>query len=45
MVLTEEEIEKENKRIAKQYKELLRISYRTLTDDDKTLFGKLLKPQ
>ena len=37
MVLTEEEIEKENKRIAKQYKELLRISYRTLTDDDKTL--------
>ena len=37
MVLTEEEIEKENKRIAKQYKELLRISYRSLTDDDKTL--------
>ncbi|MBQ0737914.1 RelA/SpoT family protein [Mesonia mobilis] len=35
--MTEEEIEKENKRIAKQYKELLRISYRTLTDDDKTL--------
>lgn len=37
MVLTEEEIEKENKRIAKQYKELLRISYRTLSEDDKTL--------
>ncbi|MAQ42277.1 RelA/SpoT family protein [Mesonia oceanica] len=35
--MTEEEIEKENKRIAKQYKELLRISYRSLTDDDKTL--------
>ncbi|SHI96475.1 GTP pyrophosphokinase [Mesonia phycicola] len=37
MILTEEEIEQENKRIAKQYKELLRISYRTLTEDDKTL--------
>ncbi|MBW2961231.1 RelA/SpoT family protein [Mesonia aestuariivivens] len=35
--MTEEEIVKENKKIAKQYKELLRISYRTLTDDDKTL--------
>ena len=37
MILTEEEIEQENKRIAKQYKELLRISYRTLSDNDKTL--------
>jgi GTP pyrophosphokinase len=37
MVLTEEELEKENKKIAKQYKELLRISYRTLTEQDKTL--------
>ncbi|MEL4307344.1 RelA/SpoT family protein [Joostella sp. CR20] len=31
------EIEKENKRIARQYKELLRISYQTLTDEDKKL--------
>ncbi len=30
-------IEKENKEIAKQYKELLRISYQTLSDDDKKL--------
>ncbi|QCX00526.1 bifunctional (p)ppGpp synthetase/guanosine-3',5'-bis(diphosphate) 3'-pyrophosphohydrolase [Aggregatimonas sangjinii] len=30
-------LEVENKEIAKQYKELLRISYQTLTDDDKTL--------
>ncbi|MBQ4915740.1 bifunctional (p)ppGpp synthetase/guanosine-3',5'-bis(diphosphate) 3'-pyrophosphohydrolase [Maribacter sp. MMG018] len=30
-------IEKENKLIAKQYKELLRISYQTLTEDDKKL--------
>ncbi len=37
MILTEEQIEKENKRITKQYKELLRISYRTLTDEDKAL--------
>lgn len=29
--------EQENKQIAKQYKELLRISYQTLTDDDKKL--------
>ncbi len=30
-------IEKENKNIARQYKELLRISYRSLSDDDKKL--------
>ncbi len=30
-------IEQENKEIAKQYKELLRISYQTLTDEDKVL--------
>lgn len=30
-------IEQENKEIAKQYKELLRISYQTLSDDDKKL--------
>lgn len=35
--MTELEIEKENKDIAKQYKELLRISYQTLTDEDKKL--------
>lgn len=31
------DLEKENKLIAKQYKELLRISYQTLTDEDKQL--------
>ncbi|WP_299435535.1 RelA/SpoT family protein [uncultured Maribacter sp.] len=35
--MTDVEIEKENKQIAKQYKELLRISYQTLSDDDKKL--------
>ncbi|MGJ8736150.1 RelA/SpoT family protein [Zobellia laminariae] len=35
--MTEEAIEKENKEIAKQYKELLRISYQHLSDDDKIL--------
>lgn len=35
--MTEIAIEKENKEIAKQYKELLRISYQTLSDDDKKL--------
>lgn len=33
--MTEAYIEEENKQIAKEYKELLRISYRTLSDDDK----------
>lgn len=32
--------EKENKKIARQYKELLRISYQTLTEDDKKLIRK-----
>ncbi|HUH46295.1 MAG TPA: RelA/SpoT family protein, partial [Arenibacter sp.] len=36
-MMTETEIERENKDIAKQYKELLRISYQTLTDEDKKL--------
>ena len=36
-MMTEAAIEKENKEIAQQYKELLRISYQTLTDDDKKL--------
>lgn len=35
--MTEAELEKENKNIARQYKELLRISYQNLTDDDKKL--------
>ncbi|MFD2562656.1 RelA/SpoT family protein [Aquimarina rubra] len=35
--MTEAAIEEENKQIAKQYKELLRISYRDLSKDDKKL--------
>lgn len=35
--MTQETLEKENKEIAKQYKELLRISYQHLSDDDKKL--------
>ncbi|MBU2945567.1 RelA/SpoT family protein [Zobellia uliginosa] len=35
--MTQEAIEKENKEIARQYKELLRISYQHLSDDDKVL--------
>jgi GTP pyrophosphokinase len=35
--MTAEAIEKENKQIAKQYKELLRISYQTLSTADKKL--------
>ncbi|WP_347922310.1 RelA/SpoT family protein [Pontimicrobium sp. SW4] len=35
--MTDVEIEKENAAIAKAYKELLKVSYRTLTKDDKTL--------
>ncbi|HLV39971.1 RelA/SpoT family protein [Xanthomarina sp.] len=38
--MTELELEKENVAIAKAYKELLRVSYRTLTDDDKKLIRK-----
>lgn len=38
--MTEIEIEKENKAIAKEYKELLRISYQTLTENDKKLIRK-----
>ena len=36
-MMTEAAIERENKDIAQQYKELLRISYQTLTEDDKRL--------
>ncbi|MEA1785094.1 RelA/SpoT family protein [Arenibacter sp. GZD96] len=35
--MTATDIEKENKAIAKEYKELLRISYQMLSDDDKKL--------
>ncbi|MDM1362195.1 RelA/SpoT family protein [Myroides marinus] len=38
--MTEEEIELENKAIAKEYKELLKISYQTLSEDDKKLIRK-----
>lgn len=38
--MIEIDIEKENKAIAQEYKELLRISYQTLTTTDKTLIRK-----
>lgn len=38
--MTQEEIEKENKEIAREYKELLSISYQTLNDEDKKLIRK-----
>ncbi|KJD33620.1 MFS transporter [Tamlana nanhaiensis] len=38
--MTEEAIEKENIAITKAYKELLKVSYTTLTDDDKKLIRK-----
>ena len=38
--MTEIEIEQENKAIAKEYKELLRISYQTLSPDDKKIIRK-----
>lgn len=38
--MIEIDIEKENKAIAQEYKELLRISYQTLTDEDKKLIRK-----
>ncbi|WP_224484497.1 RelA/SpoT family protein [Robertkochia aurantiaca] len=34
------DVDKENKEIAKQYKELLRISYQTLSEEDKKLIRK-----
>lgn len=37
MMMTEETLQKENKKIAKQYKELLRMSYRVLGEEDKKL--------
>ncbi len=38
--MTEVELELENKAIAKEYKELLRISYQTLSEEDKKLIRK-----
>ncbi len=38
--MTDVEIERENTAIAKEYKELLKISYRTLSNDDKKLIRK-----
>ncbi|PZD79698.1 RelA/SpoT family protein [Mesonia sp. K7] len=38
--MTEEYLEEENKKIAQEYKDLLRISYRTLSDEDKILIRK-----
>ena len=40
MIALEIDIEKENKAIAQEYKELLRISYQTLTTDDKKMIRK-----
>lgn len=40
MTMIEIDTEQENKAIAKEYKELLRISYQTLTEDDKKLIRK-----
>ncbi|MFT5714785.1 MAG: guanosine-3',5'-bis(diphosphate) 3'-pyrophosphohydrolase [Flavobacterium sp.] len=39
-VMTEIDIEKENKAIAQEYKELLRISYQTLSPEEKKLIRK-----
>lgn len=38
--MTEIEVEKENKALAREYKELLRISYQTLSADDKKIIRK-----
>ncbi|MGO2103671.1 MAG: RelA/SpoT family protein, partial [Psychroflexus halocasei] len=40
MELTEEYLEQEKKAIAQEYKELLRISYRSLSDEDKVMIRK-----
>ena len=40
MELTTEFIEAENKELAREYKKLLRISYQTLSDDDKKMIRK-----
>ncbi|MDQ7962199.1 HD domain-containing protein, partial [Flavobacterium lindanitolerans] len=38
--MVEIDLEQENKAIAREYKELLRISYQTLSEDDKKLIRK-----
>lgn len=38
--MTEQQIEAENKAIAKEYKELLKISYQTLSEEDKLLIRR-----
>ena len=40
LYMTDAEIEQENKAIAREYKELLGISYQTLTQDDKVIIRK-----
>lgn len=40
MELTQEYLDEENKRITKEYKELLRVSYRTLSDEDKKMIRR-----
>ncbi len=40
LYMTEAEIEQENKAIAREYKELLGISYQTLTQEDKVIIRK-----
>jgi len=40
MEITDAYLEQESKEIAKEYKELLRISYRTLSSEDKKLIRK-----
>ena len=39
-MISEQELELENKKIAQEYKELLRISYRQLSEEDKKLIRK-----
>ena len=39
--MTELELEAENKAIAQEYKELLRISYQTLSDEEKKRKNKV----
>lgn len=38
--MTEEQLEQENKAIAREYKDLLSVSYQTLTDEDKKMIRK-----
>ena len=38
--MTQAAVKEENKRIAKEYKELLKISYQALSNDDKKLIRK-----